>query len=346
MLITILTVIGSLLILSIFISVHELGHFCVGKLFHFKIKEFSIGMGPKIFEKQGRDSSFSMRAFPIGGMCQFNGEDEEAENEESFNSHPAWQRLLVVLAGPVMNILLAFLLAFLFFLFYGKSLPKIQSFISEEQPAYKSGLQIGDIIEKVNGEEIVYFNEATSLIRDADSNDLVIGVIRDNKTRDVLVSSVYNEEYGYNYLGITMEYSNVTVPFFKCFPQAFKYIFCVFKETIRFFGNLFSGKVQSTDIAGPVGTVAYISNSFKYGFDSIVNLGILINVSLGIMNILPLPALDGGRLIFILIEIVFKKPVSRDKEGMVHFIGLILLFALIIFLSYNDIVNLINGVLI
>ena len=212
-----------------------------------------------------------------------------------------------------------------------------------DSPAYQAGLRPGDILLKIDGKDIEFYNETATMIRAIQDDQTVITVSREGTRLDIPVTGLYNETLGYNYLGITMTPTRIRYGFIGSIGQSFRYIGSIVRSTFSFFGTLFHGQVQSTDVAGPVGTIAYISEAVRYGLETVLQFAVLINVSLGIFNLLPIPALDGGRLVFLIVEAVRGKPIDAEKEGMVHFIGLIALFALIIFLTYNDIMTLIRG---
>ena len=330
--------------LSIFVTVHELGHFVVGRLLKFKITGFSIGMGPVLFGKEKNGTLYALRAFPIGGMCQFYGEDSDTGSNDGFNDHPVWKRFLVVLAGPVMNLLLALILSVAALSAYGNYMPQIAE-IMDGTPAASSGLQEQDIITAVDGKSVTFYNEVFDMITGCREDSIRLTVNRDGRTEQLTVDGIYNEEKASNFLGVSIIPARLRYSFARSVTGAFSYVGSVIRQTFEFFGVLLSGNAQSGDVAGPVGTIAYISEAVRYGFEVILQLSILINISLGIMNLLPIPALDGGRILFYVVEAVRGKPIDREKEGIIHLIGFVLLMALIVFLTFNDISNLINGTL-
>ena len=340
---TILSILGALLFLSLIVTIHELGHFLVGRRLGFTIIEFAVGMGPVLLKTERNGIQYSLRALPIGGMCRFYGEDENPTDPRCFHAQKAWKRFCVIAAGPVMNLLCAILLSIITLAAYGNYVPAVLEVSGTDTPAYRAGLQEGDILCAINGKQIVYFSEAVPMIRDADSERAVMTVERDGQKIDLQLTDLYDPAVGHNRLGVTIGQERKLYTFGESLGGSFHYVWGIVRETFSFFGTLFDGTAKSTDVAGPVGTVAYISEAIRYGLEIILRFAIIISVSLGIFNLLPIPALDGGRLLFILIELVRGKPINPDKEGLVHFIGLLALFALMIFLTYNDIVNLIRG---
>lgn len=340
---TVLSIIAALLILSLFVVIHELGHYGAGKLLGFKIVEFAVGMGPRIFKKEKNGTIFALRAIPMGGMCQFYGEDQEVGDGLGFGSHKVWKRIIVIAAGPFMNILAALLLAVVLLSAYGDIAPQISEFSGENTPAEIAGILPGDIIIAVDGRELAYASEAVSLIVAADGNEAVITVKRGNELVDVTVREFFNAEVGYNLIGVTIGYARVEYTFFEAIGGSVKYVWNIMRQMFSFLGSIFTQGVQPGEVAGPVGTISLIGQAVRYGLETVVQMAILISVNLGIINLLPLPALDGGRLVFLAVEGIRGKPISPDKEGIVHFIGLILLFGLIIYLTVMDVGNLIGG---
>ncbi len=333
---TILTVLIALVLLSVLITVHELGHFTAGKLLGFRILEFSVGMGPIALKKNRNGIDFCVRCFPVGGMCRFYGEDEANLNPDCFNAKPAWKRFLVVLAGPFMNLLSAFLICVCIFSFYGSYMPSIYE-VSRDLPAEKAGLVSGDVLLSIDGHRIHSYDDAIDLIRNADGLSMEIAVRRGSETRKITVTDFRNEETGGNYIGVTIGSASFRMSVAEALPESAYYIASIFRQTFSFLGGIFRGKASMDDVSGPVGTIAYISMAVRYGLETVLRLSVIISVSLAIMNLLPLPALDGGRLVFILFELVTGKRIPSEKEGLVHFIGLLLLLGLILLITVHDI---------
>ncbi len=340
---TILSILAALLLLSVIVTIHEFGHYITGRLLGFSIVEFAVGMGPVIVKKEKNGIQYSLRALPIGGMCRFYGEDAEVRDAKCFHAQVWWKRLIVVLSGPVMNFLFAILISIVTLASYGDFVPSIVEVGDVSAPAHIAGMQPGDVITAVGGKRVNYYAETVPLILAVEGDDVAITVERGGKTVVCQLHDIYNEEAGKNLIGITIEPVRMRFGFFRSIGMSFGYVWSMVTETFSFFGRLFQGNVQSTDVAGPVGIIAYISEAVRFGFETVLRFAVMISMSLGIMNLLPLPALDGGRAVFMVIEGIRGKAIPPEKEGFVHFAGLILLFGLIIFLTYNDIVNLIGG---
>ena len=338
-----ISIIIALIVLGIFVVLHELGHYCAGRLFGFGIVEFSVGMGPAIIKKEKNGILYALRAFPLGGMCRFYGEDEDTGDGKAFSSHKLWQRMIVIAAGPVMNILTAIILATIMLMTYGEYMPSINSFSFENSPAQAAGLEPGDMIVGINGHKLSYYNEISELIINADSEGMQVEVLRGGEELSFTVKDFYNQDEGRNLIGIIMEPARLKYGFFGAVAGSFNYIWQMIKDLISFFGMLFKGQVQSGDVAGPVGIVSIIGQAVRTGFETVLRLGVLISANLGLMNLLPLPALDGGRFIFLIIEAVRGKPVPPEKEGIIHLVGFALLIILVLRRTRSDVRRLIGG---
>jgi len=339
----VLSIIAALLLLSIFVMVHEYGHYKVGRLLGFRIDEFAIGMGPKLFGKEKNGTLYAVRLFPIGGMCRFYGEDETEKDSGSFNAQKPWKRFLVLLAGPAMNLLFALLFAVIALTAYGDYVPGVDSIAKQDGPAALAGMQAGDILYAVNGSHIRYYEDAVDQIRAVKDNDAVITVLRQGQKMDLAVENIYNAEVGYNQIGINIMPVRQPYTFFGAVGAAFPFVGSIIQEMFGFLGGIFTKGVQQGDVLGPVGTIGVIGTAVRSGLEPVLRLAVLLSVNLAVINLLPLPALDGGRLVFVAAEGLRGKPISREKEGMVHFVGILLLFALIIVLTYGDIRTMLGG---
>ena len=341
---TAFSILAALVLLSFLVMIHEMGHYFAGRALGFSILEFSIGMGPKLLKKTKNGTEFSLRAFPIGGMCRFEGEDEDIKNERSFNAQKVWKRIIVVLAGPVTNLVFAILLAFFTLSLFGDFVPSIYDVVPNT-PAAIAGVQDGDIIKEVNGEPVKFYFQTVDMIVAVQTKDIDLTVIRNGESKVLHLYNVYNETQGTNYIGVTITPARMKFGVGESAARSVHYVTATLAETFRFFGRVAQGNVSSTDATGPVGIVAIISEAVRSSGENVLRLLVLISASLGIMNLLPIPAMDGGRLVFMLIEAVRGKPIAAEKEGMVHFVGLVLLFGLIILMTFNDISNLMKGVI-
>jgi len=340
---TAISIIAALLLLSLLVMIHELGHYFAGRALGFSILEFSIGMGPKLIKKKDkRGTEFSIRAFPIGGMCRFEGEDENVVNEKSFNAQKVWKRIIVVIAGPLTNLVFAILLAFVTLSAFGDFMPAIYE-VNQNSPAEAAGVLPGDVILDINGNPVKFYFQTVDMILAVESKDMTLTISRDGVEKTLTLNNIYNEAQSKNLIGVTISAERMKFGVGASALRSVNYVSATLVETFRFLGRVFQGNATSSDAAGPVAIVAIISEAVRSDGETVLRQLVLISASLGIMNLLPIPAMDGGRLVFMIIETIRGKAISQEKEGMVHFVGLILLFGLIIFLTYNDITNLIRG---
>ncbi len=422
-------IIISLLIISAIVVAHEFGHFIFAKINGIKVNEFAVGMGPVLLSREYKGTRFSIKLFPIGGSCMMQGEDTTENDEGSFNSKNVWQRISVVLAGPMFNFILAFILALVIVGFMGYDPARVEE--NGLKNTVDEVLKEGDIITSINGSKIsvgrdiynyFYFNELTeepldiNVIRDGDeislsvptvkntkyymgiqysstdaaaeitvtddypaakagirSGDIIIGIngyeiesgeelekyfnknplsespitikyLHNSKTSETTLTPIWSTQYSVDF------YYNIGRE--KCSSlEVIKYSFTEvnywIKTTIKSLMYMLGGHVNSDSVGGVVRVVDEVSESVEESREvsnslaafNLIYWAIVISANLGVMNLLPIPALDGGRLVFMIIEVFRGKPIDKEKEAMVHLIGIILLMILMIFLFYNDIRN-------
>lgn len=332
-----ITIISSIIIFLLVILIHEFGHFIVAKLNGVSVLEFSIGMGSKLFQKESNGTLYSVRLFPVGGYCQLEGEDEDSENPGSLTNQPPFVRLKVILAGAIMNFLLAFILLIL--LMSTSRVSTQVSSILENSPAYSSGIKTGDTITSVNGKSVDNGEDLIKIIKNS-TGDLDIAVKRndeiknfkvtpniENNTRKIGVN--FTEEYKLKNFNILNGIKNGTTTFLNLTGMLYKFL-----------GMLITGKLGFGGVSGPVGVIKEIGSAARVGISNLLFLLAYININLGVFNLLPIPALDGGRAVFILIEMISGKKISSEKEGYVHLVGLIFLLGLIAIVTIKDIIKL------
>ena len=216
-------------------------------------------------------------------------------------------------------------------------MPKITGFTGENTPAEAAGIQEGDIITAIDGKSITYYAECTDYIRQADHAGIEVTVRRGGSDVTLTARDIYDPESGSNRLGIYISPERLRYGLLEAATNSVRYTCYIVKEMFKVLGGLFTGSVTSDDVAGPVGTISIIGQAVRAGFEVVLRLGVLISINLGIMNILPIPALDGGRFLFMVIEAVRGKPIPPEKEGMIHMAGLVLLFSLMILLTVMDV---------
>lgn len=345
----VVTIISFLLIFCVIVISHEFGHFLLAKKNGIQVNEFFVGMGPTLFHFTKGETVYSLKLLPIGGACVFEGDDGLQEkkgevNERAFPNAPIGARIATIFAGPLFNFLTAFLLAMILVSFCGTDRPVIQG-ITEGGQAQSAGLEVGDIITGINGEPIHLYRQITLISAMNKGEALEIEYKRDGVEGKTTVVPVYDEATQRYYIGIMGPGEIVKcgpLQTIKCAAYEVEY---VVRLTFKSLGMLVQGKVTRDDVSGPVGIVKIVGDTYEkaqpYGISSVIlsmmNIALLLSVNLGIMNLLPLPALDGGRLVFLIIELVRGKPVPAEKEGMVHLAGMIALMILMVFVLYNDI---------
>lgn len=348
---TILYVLLAILVLGICIFIHELGHYLAARACGLTVLEFAVGMGPKMIGWRKNDIDYSIRAFPIGGFCSFAGEspDDEESDPRNINLQPAWKRLIMTAAGPFMNFVLALVLAVVLMAAVGEyvMVNRIDT-VTDGSPAATAGLLPGDRITAVNGESSDEATEISTAIAQTGDSDVTLTIERGGSTFDAVVAKQYDAASGRYLMGVTFGVENVRIGFFKAVGSSFTYCAELFKTMIKTLGQMFTQKDVLDQVAGPVGTVSMMTQyaqqsfaqSFNEGMTMVLNLAVIISMNLGLMNFLPLPALDGGRAVLLLVETVTGKHLSRKHEAIVHFVGLILLLGLIVLLTGRDILRL------
>lgn len=358
---TFLYVILAILVLEFLIYIHELGHYAAGKLLGFRILGFSLGFGPAIFKKKIGETEYALRAIPFGGACQFDGEDEDAQDDpQRFNANPVWKRFIVILAGPFMNILAAFLIAFALHIATPMPVPAVDpetgsyiacvSAVTQNSAAERAGIKSGDVLVAVNGEKPA--QEASDNTLDAFSeaigaagNDFTVTVLRDGSEQTLEVSGAYSEADKKTVLGITMgtlieKYEHLNVG--EAFVGSGEYLINIVKATAQGIGNMFKNGIKQGDVSGVVGTVGIMVDVAQENTVNIVFVAVILSLSLGLFNLIPFPALDGGRLLFLIIEAIIGRPLNRKVEMWVNGVGLVLLFGLMIVVTAYDIIGLIG----
>ncbi|WP_294684540.1 RIP metalloprotease RseP [uncultured Finegoldia sp.] len=332
-----ITIISSIIIFLLVILIHEFGHFIVAKMNGVNVLEFSIGMGPKLFQKESNGTLYSLRLLPVGGYCQLEGEDEENDSPNSLNNQSPFVRLKVILAGAIMNFILAFLLLIL--LMSVSRVSTVVSGVMKDSPAYSSGIQAGDNIVSINGEKL---NDGEQLLKSIKQSqgDLNIELIRDNKPKNIKVNPKLENNVRKIGVNFEEEYNIKNFNIKKGFKKGISTFLNLTGMLYKFLGMLITGQLGLGGVSGPVGVVKEIGNAAKTGVANLLFLLAYININLGVFNLLPIPALDGGRAIFILIEMIFGKKISQEKEGYIHMVGLILLLGLITVVTIKDVVKL------
>ena len=355
---TLRTIILFFIIFGVVVISHEMGHFLLAKAGGIHVVEFAVGMGPTLLSFQKGDTKYSLKLFPIGGACMFEGEDglNAGEGEASPGAFPnanVWKRISTVLAGPLFNFILGFFiaLALVSLIMSGEDggirIP-VATQVVENGAAAEAGMQDGDHILSLNGEKIYLYQELVlfNAVYHYQGGEVKVVYERDGQQATAYVTPRYDETYGRYMFGfVNQDFARPKG--LDTLKYAWYHVRFYMKYTYKSLKLLLSGRVSRKDVAGPVGIANMVGETYEaaraYGWkdvvESMLDITLLLTVNLGILNLLPIPALDGGRLVFLLIEVVRGKPVPPDKEGLVHFVGLMFFMILMVFVFFNDIAN-------
>ncbi|MFO7814841.1 MAG: RIP metalloprotease RseP [Halanaerobiales bacterium] len=351
------TILSFIIVLGILIFIHEFGHYITAKLSDIRVEEFALGFGPKLLSKKRGETVYSIRMIPLGGFCNMTGEfvpdeDEDSESLEIYNEAKAkgrcfhqksiWKRFAVIFMGPLMNFMLAVVIFFLIFNIAGlptsTSNQPIIGELDPSRPASEAGLLPGDEIIEIEDNQVETWGEMTEIIHNSEMKPLEITVRRDNDTLTYNIEPERNEEMGVNIIGVYPKVVRENIGFFRSIQRSVGQTWNVITLTITGFAQMIS-KRSMEGVGGPVMIASIIGQAARNGVINVMNWMAIISINLGIINLLPIPALDGGRILFIGIELLRGKPVDPKKEGFVHLVGFILLMILMLFIIYNDIVT-------
>lgn len=334
-----LTAIYTVLVFCIIIAIHEFGHFFAAKLCGVTVHEFSIGMGPKVagFSKNGTD--YSIRILPFGGFVKLEGEDGESDDPNAFGNKSAWRRLLILAAGAFMNLLLGFVIFIVIFCFSKGFSSNIVGTVISGSAFEDAGVEDGDRIVYMEGKHyrtsVKDYNDINYFIYKNGGNSATITFKIGNDTVKKTITPKYVESEKRTMFGFAPE---VLIPSpLRVVGSAYRMSIFVVKVVISSFVDLIKGAVSMSEMSGPVGIVNEIGTAAKSGLRDVLYLAALISINLGVLNLFPIPALDGGRILFVLIELVRRKPVNREREGLIHLVGFALLLALMAVITYADI---------
>lgn len=342
-----MSIVIALLVFSVIILFHEFGHFLLAKLNKITVVEFSLGMGPRLLSFEAGGTRYSWKLLPFGGSCMMLGEDGEEEEEGSFGSKSVWARMSVIAAGPIFNFLLAFIMALFIVRNLGYDVPVLLN-VTEGMPAADAGLQAGDRIVKMNGKRIHLYREVQNYSMFHQGETVIFQYERDGELHEATVTpELTNGSYKYG-IGGNINYRQKTNVLETLEYSAYEVYYWI-DTTVSSLGLLFKGGVQLDDMSGPVGVVDAIGTTYQesrdegafYVWMNLLNIAILLSANLGVMNLLPIPALDGGRLIFLIVEAIRRRRVEPELEAKIHFAGLMLLMLLMVVVMFNDVKKLI-----
>lgn len=319
---------------------HEFGHFIVAKKSGIKVNEFAVGMGPLIYSKEKGETKYSFRLVPIGGYCAMEGEEDESNDPRSFDNAPAFKRFLTILAGPVANLIIAVLVFTIVGGISGVVTTEVSDFI-EDSPAKIAGIEKGDEISKLNGKEISDFTEISKVVNDFYKDkdfekEINVEVKRDGKDLDFKFKPKVEAENVY--IGIIP--ARRTPGFFEAIALGFKETGRNIKMIFTILGRLFTGKLALGALSGPVGVLKELGNQAQSGLANLLYFLAYISVNLAVLNLLPIPALDGSKLLTSAIEMITGKKINKKLEEKITMVGFFILLGLILVVSIKDIINL------
>lgn len=344
--------------LVVILTIHEFGHFVAAKAFGVYCYEFSIGMGPKLYTRKGKETNFSIRALPIGGFVAMAGDDDsnpdvekpdyEIPKERTLNGIHPLKRIVIMVAGVLMNFFLAIVIIAItyFSIGYAQEAPKpVISDITVDYPAYKAGLQTGDLVVKAkyeNGYAISpsSFEELSTFLSLFDGNgNVTFTVKRNGEKLDIKMKPVFDETEGRYLIGITSSgYEVVEITWSNVFKYTFNYVSEILKLTVMTLVGLFRG-VGFQNISGPIGIFQVTEEAVSYGYTSYLSLIALISLNVAAFNLVPLPIFDGGRIVLTIIEMIIRKPIDKKIENRIMTASVAVLLLLVIFTTFKDIMG-------
>lgn len=342
-----LGILAFILLFLIITFVHELGHLIMAKRAGIRVYELSFGLGPKIFSIKRQKTEYSVRAFPIGGFVRIAGldvdkEDAACPDQEKYTSKKPWQKFAAIAAGPIMNLLLAVVVFFMVFMVQGMpiGLSNEVASILPGSPAEAVGIKPGDVLVSINGKTFPKMEDAVDLIHKSSNKPLVLAIKRGGTSLTVKVTPKYNEKTKVGLIGfspkVIYKHFNILTALGESLWQTIKMAGLI----LYYLGLLVMGRVTAGDIMGPVG-IAQVSGTFAaQGIIAYAQFIAFFSINVAVLNLLPLPALDGGRLFFVLLEALRRRPIDIEKENKVHYVGLMLLLALAAVITVNDVIRL------
>ena len=344
----------ALIIFSILVIVHEFGHCIAAKKSGILVEEFAVGMGPLIWGKQIGETLYSVRLFPLGGFCRMLGEDADCHGERSFQDKSLFARIAVVAAGPLMNFVLALILIFCLVSTTVVPQPTVTQ-VTPDSPGAAIGLMEGDVIKKIDGKNIYIYDDLDFIMSTYGGGSTEVEILRDGKRLTYQITPEYSQELRKYIIGFTPQiyaglFTNEPTGMEKAsFLTTVEYSFdtmCFYiRQTAIGLAKIFTFSISKDEVSGPIGIVKVVGDGFEAGMQHSVGAAIqnmlflaaLLSANLGVMNLFPIPALDGGRLIFLIIEGLRRKPVNAEMEGRIHFVGFVFLLCLMALIAFNDV---------
>ncbi|TJX16213.1 RIP metalloprotease RseP [Tissierella creatinini] len=328
------TAVAAIFVFLLVVLLHELGHFTVAKLSGIKVNEFAIGMGPKLLQTIKGETQYTLRLLPIGGFVKMEGEDENSTDPRSFNKVSPFKRIATVAAGAIMNFVLAIVVLSIVAFYTGMPTTTIDEVI-KDSPAEINGILEGDRVISINGKDISSWRDLTDTISSSnESKDMEVLLTRNGEERLIIVQP--EEDNGRTIIGIIPAYEKSVGSAIRGGIETTGMFLSLMFDFLK---NIFRGSVSTNDLSGPVGVITEIGRAAESGFLNLLYLLGFISVNLGFFNLLPIPALDGSRIVFLLVELIRGKPMDPDKEGLIHTIGFLLLISLMLLVTYKDLLR-------
>lgn len=340
-------IIIAILVFSFIIIFHEMGHFLVAKACDVKVNEFQLGLGPRLFGVTKGETTFSLHALPFGGACVMEGEEEESDDERAFNKKNVWQRMAIVVAGPMFNFILAFILAVIIVAFMGYDKPVVTK-VMEGYPAEEAGIKAGDEIVALNHYRIHFYRQVSVYSFLHPAENVTVTYKRNDKTHKVNLTPALDEESGRYLLGITGGVYEKNPGPLEVIVYGWYEVEHQIYVTFASLKMLVMRQLSLNDMSGPVGIVKVIGDSYEesakdgilYVVMNMFSISVLLSANLGVMNLLPIPALDGGRLLIYIIEVLRRKPMNEQVEQKINYAGFAFLMALMVLILFNDLYKL------
>ena len=329
----------AILAFSLLVIIHELGHFALAKLNGVKVHEFSLGMGPKLFGIKGKETEYLIKAFPIGGYVKMEGEEEGSSDPRAFNNKTAWQKLSIVSAGAIMNLVLAVVLFTIVGAVEGGSVLPVVGEVVTNSPAMKAGILVGDKITKVNSVNIENWDDFISEMSTNKGESLNIEVLRNSKVEQLLLKPLKDQKENKFIIGIRVSNIREKMNLGESMIYGFDQTVNSAKQIFDFFGSLFKGKVSVNDVGGPISIIRLSGKAAEMGLTTLMMLTAMLSVQLGIFNIIPFPALDGGWIFILLFEIISGKKLNESKVATVNYFGFMFLMAFMVLVILKDIIS-------
>lgn len=331
----------SIIVFLVFITIHELGHFLAAKISGIRVDEFAVGMGPKILSKQKGETLYSLRLIPIGGFCALAGEEEESQDPRAFNNAGFWPKIFTMAAGAMNNFIFGLIVCILVCATITSSTTIHE--IVPDSPAMKAGLKEGDRILKFDGQEISTIEQMQVAAQNSKGQEKSIEIKNTEGKESILKIKPEKSENSNLYtIGVQFktDYNIKNFNILRGFKLGFKMFTGMLTSLFQVLGLLFTGKVGVKNLSGPVGVISQIGKAAELGIPSLLFFLAYINVNLGVVNLLPIPALDGGRILIMTVEKIIGKEIPKDKENIIHLIGFALLMLLILYVTFQDVIRL------